>query len=54
MLKLLELRRRHERAEAELVKLRDIVRRLHSELDAVPEKDVKTLELLAEARREFA
>ena len=49
MMKLTELRRRHERAEAEVAELRRMVRTLAAELDAVPEKSISDIRLIQEA-----
>lgn len=48
----LEARRRAERAEAECAALRELLGRVARELDAVPEKDARTVELIEEAGRQ--
>lgn len=50
IIKLTEVRRRLERAEAEVHALRVMVRSLAAALDAVPEKSLAELSLLEESK----
>lgn len=47
----LEEQRQRLAAEAETARVRELLRRVTAELDAVPDPSLRTLELLAEAKK---